>query len=73
MAARVDPGLGPGARGIAIAAQLAVAAGETGDVRERAGAAGAALRRLGLVSDGDALARWSTGQALLAIDRLYVA
>jgi hypothetical protein len=35
--------------------------------------AGAALRGLGLVSDGDALVRWSAGQALLAIDRLYVA
>jgi len=57
----------------AIAAQLAVAAGDSGVGRERAGAAGAALCRLGLVSDGDALARWSTGQALLAIDRLYVA
>jgi tetratricopeptide (TPR) repeat protein len=57
----------------AIAAGLAVAAGDSGDGRERLGAAGAALRGLGLVSDGDALVRWSAGQALLAIDRLYVA
>jgi hypothetical protein len=57
----------------AIAARLAVVAGKLRDGRERAAAASAELRRLGRVSDGDALARWSTGQALLAIDRMYVA
>jgi eukaryotic-like serine/threonine-protein kinase len=57
----------------AIDARLAVLAGEGRDGRARADAAIAALRRLGLVPDGDALARWSTGQALLPIDRVYVA
>jgi hypothetical protein len=57
----------------AIAARLAVAAGDSRDGRERAAAASAALRRVGRVCDGDALTRWSTGQALRAIDRVYVA
>jgi hypothetical protein len=60
------------ALGDAIAARLAVLAGRDRDGREQAAAAGAALRRLGLVSEADALARWSTGQALRPIDRVYV-
>jgi hypothetical protein len=56
----------------AIAAWQAVLAGQD-DGRERASAASAALARLGLVPESDALARWSTGEALLPIDRMYVA
>jgi hypothetical protein len=56
----------------AIAARQAVLAGQ-GDGREQAIAASAALRRLGLVPESDALARWSAGQPPLPIDRVYVA
>ena len=56
----------------AIDAQIAVLTGRESDGRTQAAAASAALRRLGLVPDGDALARWSAGEALLAIDRVYV-
>ena len=57
----------------AIDAQVAAQDGRAQDGRALAGAAGAALRRLGLVPDGDALDRWSTGAAPLPLDHVYVA
>jgi len=62
---------GPAIAG-AIAARQVVLAGR-GNGREQASAASAALRRVGLVLESDALARWSTGQAPRPIDRMYVA
>jgi tRNA A-37 threonylcarbamoyl transferase component Bud32 len=56
----------------AIDAQRMALTGRECDGRARAAAASAALRRLGLVLDGDALARWSAGEPLLPIDRVYV-
>jgi hypothetical protein len=56
----------------AIDAQLAAAAGREREGRAAAARAAAALHRLGLAPDGDALARWSAGAPLQPIDRIYV-
>jgi hypothetical protein len=56
----------------AIDAQVAALDGRARDAPALASAASAALHRLGLVLDGDALDRWSNGHASLPIDRVYV-
>jgi eukaryotic-like serine/threonine-protein kinase len=61
-----------GALAGAIEAQACALVGRDRDSIALAGTAGAALRRLGLVPDGDALDRWSSGRTPSPIDRVYV-
>jgi tetratricopeptide (TPR) repeat protein len=56
----------------AIDAQVAALAGREHACFVLARAASARLYVLGLTPDGDALARWSTGQVLLPLDHVYV-
>jgi hypothetical protein len=63
--------LGPATAG-AIRAQIAEIEGRDHDARALAASASAQLHALGLVHDGDAIDRWSSGRPLAAIDHVYV-